>query len=146
MPRYLFFIVTLLLLGCLGCSDGLKAVSGKLVYDGKPVETAMIAFVGDNGAGTIYAGTCTNGQYSIRVPEGEFQVRINASKSEKLKTPIDTGVGTKITEKTVKLVPDDYGMRSRLKVTIDAKTQTHDFILEKPADGDVVSPFGMQQK
>ena len=146
MPRYLFFIVTLLLLGCLGCSDGLKAVSGKLVYDGKPVETAMIAFVADNGAGTTYAGTCTNGQYSIRVPEGEFQVRINASKSEKLETPIDTGVGTRITEKTVKLVPDDYGMRSRLKVTIDAKTQTHDFILEKPADGGVVSPFGMQQK
>jgi len=144
MRCYIPFL--LLLIGCCGCSDGLKAVSGKITYDGKPLETARISFISDNGAGTTYLGNCTNGKYSIRVPEGEFLVRIVSIKQEKLETPIDTGAGSQIMERTVHLLPGTYGLGSRLKVSVDASTKTHDFLLEKPADADLGNPFSGPKK
>ena len=141
MQHHLVLIFSILLIGCSGCSDGLKSVSGKIDYDGKPVETGRISFITEGGAGTTYTGNCKNGRYSIRVPEGEFLVRITSVKFEKLENPVDTGVGTKITERTIHLVPDTYGMRSRLKITVDAATKTHDFLLEKPEDADMNHPF-----
>ena len=129
--RYLLLLLMFLLIGCCGCSDGLKKISGALTYDGQPLETARVSFVSDNGAGTTYIGECTNGRYSIRVPEGEFLVRIVSVKQEKLETPIETGAGGQITERTVHLIPDTYGLGSRLKVSVDASTKTHDFLLEK---------------
>jgi hypothetical protein len=139
MQRYFYFLLPCFLLGCCGCSDNLKTVSGKITYDDKPLETGRISFIADNGAGTTYLGNCTNGKYSIRVPEGEFLVRIISIKQEKLETPIDIGMGSQVTERTVHLLPNTYGLGSRLKVSVEASTKTHDFLLEKAED--TASPF-----
>ena len=141
--NFLFFLLFLVIC-CCGCSDGLKKISGKITYDNQPLETGRISFISDNGAGTTYIGTCTNGQYSIRVPEGEFLVRIVSIKQEKLETPMDTGAGGQMTERTVHLLPAAYGLSSRLKVSVDASTKTHDFLLEKPEDADKSSPFSQR--
>ena len=56
-------------------------------------ESGTIAFITDNGAGTTYGKPYTKGTYKVRVPEGEYLVRITGKRRILLDTPIPGALG-----------------------------------------------------
>src|SRR5258707_15436804 len=66
-----------------GCnSDPPSAeVSGNVTYDGKPIESGMIAFFPRDGKGITSGGVIDNGAYTAKnVPFGTMDVKINGVK------------------------------------------------------------------
>lgn len=116
-----------------GCGDGKIGVSGSITYEGVSPEVGTIAFIGENGAGTTYGGPYKNGEYSTRVPEGEYLVRITGWKVVPLDKPIESNMGRPtITTRDEVIVPEEYGNRSKMKIEIKRPMKTYDFSLEKP--------------
>lgn len=116
-----------------GCGDGKIGVSGSISYEGIAPEKGTIAFIADNGAGTTYGGPYTNGRYSVRVPEGTYLVRIAGWNIVALDEPIVSDMGRPtITTREDKIVPDEYGHRSKMQIEITKSARTQDFTLEKP--------------
>ena len=115
-----------------GCGDGKIVVTGSINYEGQIPESGTIAFITNSGAGTTYGEPYTEGQYKVRLPEGEYLVRITGKKRILLDTPIP-GVagGPPTTHRDEKIVPDIYGLFSKLQVTVDKSTRTYDFDLKK---------------
>ena len=70
------WLLSLALLAC-GCSGGRGTVSGKVVFDGKPVPTGMISFHCKVGNKAVNNAAIVNGAYSISdLPTGETDVTV----------------------------------------------------------------------
>lgn len=143
---------TVVVLGCGGDDSGLEKrypVSGKITYNGKPVEKASVVFEPSNPPlpkGHVANGFVENGTYTMTTAvqgdgalPGEYKVMIVA-------TDLDvTGLAQKqggllhqgdvAHQKAVKaaksLVPAKYSRAdtSGLKATVEAKSNTFDFDL-----------------
>ena len=128
----LHFVSVVALVLVTGCGDGKIGVTGSINYEGQVPESGTIAFITDNGAGTTYGEPYTEGQYKVRLPEGEYLVRITGKRMIPLDTPLPGALGgPPITHRDEKIVPDIYGLQSKLQVTVDQSTCTHDFNLKK---------------
>ena len=125
----LFFAIVMIL--CLGCGDGKLTVSGIITYEGESPESGTIAFIGDLGAGTVYGGPYTSGQYTVRVPEGLYRVRITGVRTITLDEPIPGPYGAPpITTRNEQIVPPEYGgVHSTLQVEVSRTALQHDFVL-----------------
>ena len=115
-----------------GCGDGNIRVQGKVIYDGKPVQQGSVSFVGEKGAGTVFGEKFSNGNYSVRVPKGEYLVKITGFETTKLDEPIPGVAGSApTTEITKPIIPGKYNMFSQMTVEIDGSKKVFDFDLEK---------------
>lgn len=129
----LFLYVMILFIS--GCGDGKIKLQGKISYDGKSVERGSIAFVAENGKGSVYGEQFKNGSYSARVPKGEYLVKIIGLESVKLDQPIPGVAGSPPTSHTDKpIIPEKYNMFSKMTVEIDGSKRVYDFDLEKVTD------------
>jgi hypothetical protein len=128
----LHFVSVVALVLVIGCGDGKIVVTGSINYEGQVPESGTIAFIADNGAGTTYGEPYTKGTYKVRLPEGEYLVRITGKKMIPLDMPLP-GVfgGPPITHREEKIVPDIYGLQSKLQITVDKSTRTYDFKKKK---------------
>jgi hypothetical protein len=119
---------SLAFVGC-GGDDDLKAVSGTVTYQGKPVQDGLINFVAQGSrpfGGSIEA----DGTYSVELPPGDYQVRVD--------TPPQFPPGFKEGDPLPKLpprqVPEKFAnfSSSGLTATVkaDESTQTLDFKLQ----------------
>ena len=62
-----------------GCGGGRGTVSGKVVFDGKPLATGMISFHSKVGNKEVNNAAIVNGAYSIsNLPAGETDVTIKS--------------------------------------------------------------------
>jgi len=120
----------------IGCGDGKIAITGSIKYEGQVPESGTIAFISDGGAGVTYGGPYTNGKYNVRVPVDEYRVRITGTKKIQLDTPIPHSLpgNPPITHRDEQIVPDFYGHRSKLQVTVESSKRTYDFDLKAPAE------------
>ena len=133
IPLLVCMVLALLLVS--GCGDGKTKVQGKVTYDGKPVERGSVAFVGEKGQGTVFGEQFTGGRYAVRLPKGEFLVKINGFETVQLDTPIPGGAGLlPRTETTKSIIPGKYNMFSQMIVEIDGSKKVFDFDLEKTKD------------
>src|SRR5882672_87624 len=74
-----------------GCGDGRVRVSGTVLFEGKPVEEGIIAFVPADGKGPTTGGPISDGRYDLtgdaRATVGEKIVRIVGSRKTGRKVP-----------------------------------------------------------
>jgi hypothetical protein len=116
--------VVLVLMGCGGPTT--YQVSGKVTFNGEPIQEGHIAFVPES-PGPGGGGPISNGQYSVRTQAGKNKVQITASK----KVPLPAGqVGASGEKEELRsYIPAKYNANSELKVDITGSA-THDFDLK----------------
>ncbi|MCL2622403.1 MAG: hypothetical protein FWD31_01955 [Planctomycetaceae bacterium] len=132
MRYFCYFCLFSMLCFFSGCGDGKIRVQGKVSYDGKAVARGSIAFVGENGKGTVFGEQFQNGSFSARVPKGEYLVKITGFESVKLDQPIPGIAGSPPTTHVDKpSIPGKYNMFSQMTIEIDGSKKVFDFDLEK---------------
>ncbi|MCA9195305.1 MAG: carboxypeptidase regulatory-like domain-containing protein [Planctomycetales bacterium] len=79
-----------ILLGCLslfvGCGEADKKVpvEGLVMCDGKPIEGASVAFIGNNGGAYGTGVTNKEGKFWVRAAEGKNKVAVSKANTQKL--------------------------------------------------------------
>lgn len=119
-------LVTLLssvsLLGCGEAKDPVYKVTGKVTYDGTPIENGSIVFDPADGKGVSAMAGITNGEISGEVPEGEKILRINATRT----LDKQDQYGEPITES---YIPEKYNLKSDLKETVSSSGENN-FVID----------------
>jgi hypothetical protein len=124
----------------LGCSDGgstRASVSGKVTFDGEPVQSGQIAFE-PVGAGRLGIAQITGGAYAIPPEQGPtagtYVVRITANRPTGQKTKSDPRNPDQPSAAAVEqFIPAKYNDRSELKTEIGAESAVErDFDLTSP--------------
>lgn len=91
--------------GILGCEKGPKTVTvnGTITYNGKNVSDGIINFIQPKGR-PLGGGINSDGTYSVNLPPGDYQVRIDAP------APLPEGYkeGTPLPKLGPPLVPEKY--------------------------------------
>lgn len=127
----------IVLCGCGGGSDyegpTRFPLSGKVTFDGQPIDGGSIAFLPQGGTGRPAGGLITNGAYSIPegqgVPEGAYRVEIlwGRPTGNKILDAEDTG---EMIDETAQVIPARYNSNSELTANVAAGTTTFDFDLK----------------
>jgi len=124
-----FFVAAAAVVLSAGCSfDDKLAVTGKVTFDGAPVESGEIIFSDPTGEKQSNATTITGGEYSLPVSSGSKLVRISAFRETGKIDRSNPGVETAAKEM---YIPEKYNSKSTLNVMVDSSQTTHDFALEK---------------
>jgi len=130
---YSLVLCLLLFVLMTGCSDGKLEVTGAVCYEGQYPEEGTIAFISDSGAGITYGGPYAKGQYKVRVPEGTFLVRITGWRIVPLDSPLPSVMGRPpVTEREETIIPNVYGLHSKLQVEINKSARKLNFDLKTP--------------
>mgnify|MGYP002382610913 CR=1 FL=1 len=121
-----FFIACLVFTGC----ESKTTVTGKVTFDGTPIETGSIVFTVASGSGVPVTGEIKNGDYSLAVPNGSYKVQVMASKkfmsnpTNKSEAPV---------EEFRDMIPARYkGLNTELTATVDGKPINFDLKSETP--------------
>jgi hypothetical protein len=145
ISRRQLLLVWFLGLAAFGCGSGLSEVSGTVKYQGKPLTTGSIQFLGSDGV-AYPAKIGSDGTYTVRVRPGEAQVLVScideARMFEDTRKWSESGRGGTPEEKpkppptptngSYSLIPEKYAnwYTSGLKVTIKKGQDTQDFDLQ----------------
>jgi hypothetical protein len=116
-------------LGCSDSADGRMEVSGNVNLKGSPIpDGAIIQYEPLDSQGTAGQATITKGNYKIPrangLKPGNYLVRMTAGDGKTAVNPVNPdeppgpGGGKNIVSKD--LVPPDWGLRSKQKVTVTA--------------------------
>jgi hypothetical protein len=127
------FLSLPLFAGCGG--DKFVEVSGVVTYEGQPVPKGNIVFLPQDGKGPTAAALIAEGKYSVKVPPGSKQVRIEGYKilGQQLLHPNDP-TSPKV-DNLEPIVPEEYNEKSTLKAEISGGAQVLNYDLKKPAGG-----------
>ena len=115
--------------GCGGSADGFShvGVSGKVVFDGKPLPSGTIVFV-PLGSGAAAQGPITDGSYSIArsagPSPGSFRVEISSIQPTGRRVP-DNEYPGKTMEETRNVVPGRFNINSELRAEIKGDDDAH---------------------
>ena len=120
--------VLLLLAGC-DAGPQYMPVTGRVTFDGVPIESGVVQFVpADGKSPSAKGGIIKNGEYAAEVAPGEMIVRIVGHKVVSKRKIYDTP-DSPIMEKTDQFVPKKYNSETILKATITAGKDDLDFKL-----------------
>ncbi|WP_143206509.1 hypothetical protein [Singulisphaera sp. GP187] len=128
----------MLILAC-GCGTGPKTlrVSGKVTYDGKPLEDGSIVFVPiENDKAPGAGGTITAGTYDIPASSGplqgvKYRVEISAMRKTGRKLPNIMTPDSPSIEEVENYIPSIYNGQSTLQTTVlPENAGKQDFTLE----------------
>jgi hypothetical protein len=123
----------LLLCVLIGCGGNAASVSGKVSFNGKPVEKGGIRLDILQGTSSVAAAApITNGQYTIPASAGlvagEYRVMLSASQDTgKKRLDRETGQQVPIINQ---LIPEKYNTASELKMKLEPGANTKDFDLK----------------
>jgi hypothetical protein len=71
----------MVLLAAVGCGDQATTITGKVTYNGEPVEMGAISFLPTDGKGQIFAAQILDGAYSVpKAAPGSRTVNIRGTK------------------------------------------------------------------
>jgi hypothetical protein len=121
------FGLALGLVAASGCSSS-TSVSGEVTLDGVPLKEGVIRFVPVDGKSQTVSGPIEGGRFNVQVPPGEMRVEISAPKvtgSVKMYNATDS----KAVDQVEELLLPRYNVRSDLKMTVQAGSQTKRFEL-----------------
>lgn len=89
VPASIHLVLALAILSASGCGSGFASVKGQVLFDGKPLRNALVAFYPEQGRGS-YGRTDAEGRYELLysdmqagVPPGKCVVRITTTDDEK---------------------------------------------------------------
>ena len=116
------FVVLLgMIAGLTGCGRGgpvLVPVTGRVTFDGRPVETGEIIFRAVDGAVASGAGPIASGRYEARVPVGTKRVEVIATRQGAARPEKPGGSGEP--PPVQMYVPDRYNAQSELTAEVTA--------------------------
>ena len=119
-----------LAVGCGGTRSDQIPVTGKVSFDGQPVEQGTITFMPVSGVGQTTGAEIVAGSYSTTVSPGEQAVQITANKTVVKENPTEEEVQRGLTESTEQYLPAKFNRQSELRVTVSADATTHNFDLQ----------------
>jgi hypothetical protein len=128
--RNRFLLIALFSSTVVGCNRGLatKNVTGTITYQNKPVTSGLINFLPEKGR-PLGSGIQSDGTYSVKLPPGKYQVRIDAPAPP----PEGFKEGMPMPKLAAPLVPEKYAnfASSGLTATIEEQgsSQQVDFKL-----------------
>lgn len=123
-----FLPLTLLAVFAAGCgrSDGMHAVTGRVTFDGQPVESGEIIFRSPDGSEGSAAGKITDGRYSLRSTPGLKRIEITARRE--IETPPAPSGEPAIGFESY--IPEKYNRQSELTAEVAERGRnTFDFEL-----------------
>jgi hypothetical protein len=123
--------LALVVFGLSGC--GKPGVSGRVTFDGQPVDGGAITFVQEGGVNAQRVGGQINdGKYNIsteKMPPGKYKVEIVWNKKTGKQLPNPNDAGTMVDE-TKQVIPIKYNSNSELSAEIKSGANTADFELK----------------
>jgi hypothetical protein len=128
--RLLVVSLSIFLLGCGGGDAGRYAVTGKVTFQGQPVELGEITFE-DPAAGQVNSSPLSSGgSYSLEVPKGDFKVSV-APPLVEMKGTADSPPDM-VRNPAVKNIPKKYWVQetSGLSAKVDKNAKAFDFELK----------------
>jgi hypothetical protein len=116
-------------------------ISGKVTWDGKPLETGTISFIPEEGlVGPMAGAQIVRGEYQIRADQGptvgDHRVEIQAWKTSGQKEVAGVGGATTgpsaggVVETIKMYIPEQYNTKSTLRATIEPDANRLDFDLK----------------
>ena len=124
----------IMIVGLVGCGDGgppTGDISGKVSYDGKPIEDGAITFLAADGKAPTAGTTIKDGKYTaLKVPVGKVKVQITGSKVVGQKKVYNTP-NSPVMPITEQYVPAKYNDKTELTYDVTTGSQTKDYELAK---------------
>ncbi len=135
----LWVLTVAALVGQVGCGGGLAAVSGRITFDGQPVEDGEVRLVPTStgaGAGQVTGAAIVQGRYDIPGDKGAlpgtYRVEIRAQKKTGKKLPsIPPATPGTMYDETMQFIPAKYNDQSTLTVDLASGNNAKDFELTK---------------
>lgn len=123
----------LLSAGCQESGPRRYAISGMVRFEGQPVATGEIRFSPAGGAGRPDSGLIVDGQYSLRVTDGEKSVMIFATSTDPaLVGPPPPDMPPGGINPAREYLPERYNVATELRRTVERENgQTFDFELTR---------------
>ncbi|MFI4874907.1 MAG: hypothetical protein ACIALR_06205 [Blastopirellula sp. JB062] len=130
LPHSLACGLTLLVGFAVGCGGGpsKSEVSGKITFDGKPIEMGQVIFEPADGLSVSGAGLIENGDFQLECPQGSFRVVITGTRAIPGAPPISNIPGEEI-EARESYIPKKFNARTELTAEVVERRQTIDFDL-----------------
>jgi hypothetical protein len=129
-PHLLIATLLLFVAGCGGGDQGRYTVTGKVTFQGQPVEQGEITFE-DPAAGQVNSSPLgSGGSYSLEVPAGDFKVSVAPPLIE-MKGTADSPPDM-VRNPAVKNIPKKYWVQetSGLSAKVDKNAKAFDFELK----------------
>jgi hypothetical protein len=120
-------LCALLLAGCGG--DGRIQLSGRVTFDGQPIDQGTIDFLPADGQGPTAGGLIEGGRYSVRVAPGMKRVEIQGFREIGREKVVDFDPDSPVVPITQPFVPAQYNTESTLSFDAQHGTATADFDL-----------------
>ena len=120
-PIYLALFTLVAAIGCGGPAT--DKITGKVTFDGTPIEAGEIQFLPADGQGGVGGGPITKGEYSVECLPGEKKVVITATKESD--RPAPDGLPNYIN-----YIPPKYNQRTTLTAKVEPGANQRDFNLE----------------
>ncbi len=121
-----------LLIGCGGGEQGAPTVkvSGKVTFDGAPLEKGTITFEPSNDKGGPSSAAIQSGAYTADVELGPKRVRFSAVKVLGKKKVYEGSADSPEEDITEQLIPDKYNAASNESYTVKAAASDANFDLK----------------
>lgn len=117
-------------------SDGQRfPLSGKVTYDGHPIDEGTISFLPQGGSQRVSGGPIVNGTYTVPEPQGanagKYRVEIHWNKPTGKKADPGAIFSEQIGEVRAEGLPPKYHTESQLAVDVPSADNAYNFDLEK---------------
>jgi len=127
-----------------GCGEQTGTVTGKVLFDGKPLSRGQVTFISDSGTPRP-AVIDHDGKYTLQIPPGNFKITVSVPAFKPLAggrvQQMDPAkfqasgpvVDAKERNKETPDIPPEYTLREKtpLSYTVTAGVQEHDITIDK---------------
>jgi hypothetical protein len=121
-----------------GCAKHEPSVAGTVLLDGVPLPSGRIRFVPVEGTPGPDAGAVIDeGKYSITkgLTTGKYRVEIHGTQESTLRKERDPLTPIWLIPAEVESIPSEYNVKSQLVQTVEAGSNTADFVLTRTQKG-----------
>jgi hypothetical protein len=130
-PRALRHALLLLALSlCCGCGSKFADITGKVTLAGTPVSKGTITFLPGDGHGPTVAEKISEGQFSVRIPPGQYKVQIYGFRKLGEQHANKSDPSSPMKDILEQIIPARYNTATTLTREIKPGQRQEDFLLD----------------